>query len=319
MIPGAESGALPRLGEGWKRGRGMAKARILAVDDQLYFRTFIDGLLTEEGFEVQTASGGEEALRALERESFEIVLTDLVMPGMNGHELVRRIKERDPDQEVVVLTGVGDVKSAVEAMKLGATDYLLKPIERTSLTQTFEVILQRRLMREEHARLMAENLEYMGVLSLYERGVRLFATRSIEPLAERIAEGLCLATHAQGGVVWVEGEGEGRRLRLAGARGLVQPEKESEELSPSDLPLPLDELAEAEQASFIVESPDGGETLFVALRQAGRCLGLARLTDKLEGAPSRIRPRAPTHWPSSKTSFATRSRRRIASGAASRS
>ena len=270
----------------------MAKARILAVDDQLYFRTFIDGLLTEEGFEVQTASGGEEARRALERASFEIVLTDLVMPGMTGHELVRQIKERDPDQEVVVLTGVGDVKSAVEAMKLGATDYLLKPIERTSLTQTFEVILQRRLMREEHARLMAENLEYMEVLSLYERAVRLFATRSIEPLAERIAEGLCLATHAQGGVVWVEGEGEGRKLRLAGARGLVQMDKESEELSPVDLPLPLEELAEAGQASFIIERPDEGEALFVALRHAGRCLGLARLTDKLEGAPFDDRDRA---------------------------
>jgi GGDEF domain-containing protein len=122
--------------------------------------------------------------------------------------------------------------------------------------------------------------------------VRLFATRSIEPLAERIAEGLCLATHAQGGVVWVEGEGEGRKLRLAGARGLVQPEKESEEFSPTDLTMPLDEIAEAEQASFIMESPEDGEVLFVALRQAGRCLGLARLTDKLEGAPFNDRDRA---------------------------
>ncbi|UCE86901.1 MAG: response regulator [Deltaproteobacteria bacterium] len=270
----------------------MAKARILAVDDQLYFRTFIDGLLTEEGYSVHTASGGDEALRALERETFEIVLTDLVMPGMSGHELVRQIKARDPDQEVVVLTGVGDVRSAVEAMKLGATDYLLKPIERTSLTQTFEGILQSRRMRAEHARLMAENLEYMGVLSLYERAVRLFAMRALEPMAERIAEGLCLATHAQGGVVWLAGESDETTLRLSGARGLVQLDREPEVLPLDSLPAPLESLADAETASRIVGPPDEEEALFVPLRHAGRCVGIARLTDKLEGAPFHDRDRA---------------------------
>jgi len=111
----------------------MAKARILAVDDQLYFRSFIEDLLVQEGYEVVTASTGEEALERLERERFDVVVTDLVMPGMDGSVLVQRIKERVPDQEIVVVTGVGDVKTAVEAMKLGATDYQLKPIDRTSL------------------------------------------------------------------------------------------------------------------------------------------------------------------------------------------
>ena len=93
----------------------MSKARILAVDDQRYFRELIEGLLTEDGFDVRTATSGEEALHLLEREDFEIVITDLVMPGIGGSELVQKIKERRPDQEIIMVTGVVDVTSAVDA------------------------------------------------------------------------------------------------------------------------------------------------------------------------------------------------------------
>ena len=178
----------------------MGTARILAVDDQNYFRAFIEGILTEEGYMVCTASSGQEALHALEREFFDIVVTDLVMPGMSGVELVTMIRDRWPEQEIVVVTGVGDVKTAVEAMKHGATEYLLKPIDRSVLLRALESILQSRRLRDEHSRLMAENLEYMGMLSVYERAVGLFATHAPESLAERIVEGLCLETRAQGGV-----------------------------------------------------------------------------------------------------------------------
>ncbi len=125
----------------------MAKARILAVDDQRYFRELIEGMLEEEGFEVETASSGEEALHLIEHGDFDVVLTDLVMPGMEGSELVHRIMERDPGQRVVVVTGVVDVKTAVDAMKLGATDYLLKPFDRRTLTVTLETILQNSRLR----------------------------------------------------------------------------------------------------------------------------------------------------------------------------
>ena len=108
----------------------MAKARILAVDDQRYFRELIAGMLAEEGFEAQTASSGEEALHVLENSDFDIVLTDLVMPGMDGNELVHRVKQRDSEQDIVVVTGVVDVKTAVDAMKLGASEYLLKPFDQ---------------------------------------------------------------------------------------------------------------------------------------------------------------------------------------------
>ena len=66
----------------------MARGRILAVDDQLYFRVFLEDLLTQEGYEVETAGGGEEALARLEPQRYDLILTDLIMPGMDGAELV---------------------------------------------------------------------------------------------------------------------------------------------------------------------------------------------------------------------------------------
>src|SRR5574338_131263 len=224
-------------------GGAMPKARILAVDDQLYFRVFLEDLLVQEGYEVRTASGGEEALHLFEREDFDVVLTDLVMPGVDGAQLVQRIKDLRPDQDVVVVTSVGDVKTAVDAMKLGATDYLLKPIDRTVLARALEGLLQRRRLREEHARLMAENLEFMGAFSLYERGLGLLSTLSVETLADRLAEGFCLETHAHGGVLWLARETDPRRLRLAAVRGLVRLEDEPEELSLDALPPELAPLA----------------------------------------------------------------------------
>jgi diguanylate cyclase (GGDEF)-like protein len=261
----------------------MAKARILAVDDQRYFRELIAGMLAEEGFEAQTASSGEEALHVLENSDFDIVLTDLVMPGMDGSELVHRIKERDPDQEIVVVTGVVDVKTAVDAMKLGATDYLLKPFDRRTLSVSLEGILQNRRLKSEHARLLAENIEYIGERTLYERALGIFSTLSIEPLAVRIVEALCLETRAQGGVLWVAGEEGSEELDLAAARGLVRLADEPETIELAELP---PELLEGAGRTTLAAWGDGASehpALYAVLRRDGRILGLVRLTDKLEG------------------------------------
>jgi two-component system cell cycle response regulator len=262
---------------------------VLAVDDQRYFRELIEGLLTDEGYEVVTAAGGEEALHVLERADFEVIVTDLVMPGMDGVELVRRVKERKPDQEIVMVTGVSDVNSAIEAMKQGATDYLLKPLDAGLLAGSLDDILQRRRIAEEHARLMSENQEYLGALALYERATGLFSTLTVQPLGERFIEGLCLETRAQGGVLWAASElGEGR-LQLVAARGIIRVDDEPRELVVSRLGPELQPLVEGGGPIVTSRRADsepgdrGGSALFVPLRQSGDLIGLARLSDKLEG------------------------------------
>ncbi|MGI9592003.1 MAG: response regulator [Myxococcota bacterium] len=261
----------------------MAKARILAVDDQRYFRELIAGMLAEEGFETQTAASGEEALHVLDGADFDIVLTDLVMPGMDGSELVHRIKERNPDQSVVVVTGVVDVKTAVDAMKLGATDYLLKPFDRRTLTVTLETILQNDRLKNEHARLLAENIEYIGERSLYERALGLFSSLSTETLAMRVLDALCLEIRAQGGVIWIDGEhGDGEQLGLAAARGLVRLSDEPESITVDELPEDL--LGDARSCLEAWGEGDHEQpALYATLRREGRVAGLVRLTDKLEG------------------------------------
>lgn len=263
----------------------MPKARILAVDDQRYFRELIAGLLREEGYEVETVASAEEALHVLDREVFDVVVTDLVMPGVDGSELVGRIKQRLPDQEIVMVTGVVDVKAAVEAMKQGVTDYILKPFDRKTLADSLAKILQRRRLRNEHARLMTENLEYMSVLSLYERASRLFSTLSVEPLAERLIEGLCLETRAQGGVLWVAEELENPRLLLRGVHGIIRVDEEAEELSADDLDRELVALLDPAGPPIILPRPGDqpGCALFVPLRFGDGLVALARLTDPLDG------------------------------------
>ena len=269
----------------------MAKARILAVDDQRYFRVFLEDLLVQQGFEVRTAASGEEALHLLEREAFDVVVTDLVMPGLSGAELVERVKARAPGQDVIVVTSVGDVRTAVDAMRMGASDYLLKPLDPTLLERSLEGILQRRRLRQEHASLMAENLEYLGHLSLYERTLALFSTLAIEPLADRIVEALCLETRAQGGVAWVARADDAGRLRLATARGLVRIEREPEEIALDALPSGLEALGKPEGAPFAIES-GVASALVVPLRHEGRVLGFVRLTDRIAGSPFEDRDRA---------------------------
>jgi two-component system cell cycle response regulator len=262
----------------------MSKARILAVDDQRYFRELTEGLLGDAGYDVQTATSGEEALHILEREDFEIVITDLVMPGIDGSELVRRIKERRPDQDIVMVTGVVDVKTAVEAMKQGAVDYILKPFDRDVLIDSIAKILGQRRMREEHALLMEENLEFMGVLSLFERAAGLFSTLAVEPLAERLLEGLCLETRAQSGVVWVAESLGGNTLHLVGARGLVRVDGEPatvglEEVISAWCP---DLTGGRSAITALPEDVNGIEALYVPIGVGGVTLGIVRLTDKLD-------------------------------------
>ena len=262
----------------------MSQGRILAVVDQLYFRVYLEDLLREAGYDVATCSSGAEALLALEKGDFDVVITDLVMPGMDGSELVQRVRERWPTQEIIVVTSLGDARTAVDAMKLGATDYLLKPLDRVALLRSLATIRERRQMREENQRLTTESLDHLSVFAQYERILALFAAQSLDQLADRVVEMLCLETNAHGGVAWIGRPGSPNRLRLVGVSGLVRVEGEHNELNLERLPPELAPLAEpgARPQRGAASAPEGRDCLFVPLARGGKLLGFVRLTDKLE-------------------------------------
>ena len=102
--------------------------RVLIVDDEPMIRQLLTDVLGDEGYAVETVSSGEDAVLKLRDPRFDYVITDLMMPGMSGLQVLETVKQLDPETEVVVMTGYASLNTAVECMKLGAADYLNKPI-----------------------------------------------------------------------------------------------------------------------------------------------------------------------------------------------
>jgi DNA-binding NtrC family response regulator len=125
------------------------KSTILIVDDERSIRVGLKGLLTKEGYEVNVAENGEEALKLLEGQAFALVLTDLRMPGLDGLSLLKKIKEKHPDTAVMMMTAYGSEKIAVEAMKAGAHDYIVKPFDNDEVKILVRQALEQSALRRE--------------------------------------------------------------------------------------------------------------------------------------------------------------------------
>jgi DNA-binding NtrC family response regulator len=127
----------------------MSKANILVVDDEASARTALAEMLKSEGYTVETAADGFKALGRLPNFEPDLVLTDFHMPGLDGIELMEKLKEHDAELPVIVMTAFGAVETAVSAMRKGAADYLLKPLNMDELLIVLERALERTRLRRE--------------------------------------------------------------------------------------------------------------------------------------------------------------------------
>jgi len=127
-------------------------ARILLVDDEKDFVEMLGLRLEEIGERVTPAYSGRECLQVLEKKEIDVVILDILMPGMDGIATLKEIKRKHPLIEVIMLTGHGTTESAVEGMKLGAFDYLPKPARFEELTQKLEAARRRKDEQEERIR-----------------------------------------------------------------------------------------------------------------------------------------------------------------------
>jgi DNA-binding NtrC family response regulator len=128
----------------------MAKANVLLVDDEAPFVEAITKRLSKRGLDITPAYAGTEALEKLEQDrTLEVVILDVKMPGIDGIETLRRIKAAHPLAEVIMLTGHATVESAIEGMKLGAFDYLMKPCDIDELVAKVDQAAARRQAHEE--------------------------------------------------------------------------------------------------------------------------------------------------------------------------
>lgn len=118
--------------------------KVLVADDQANMRWTLVHVLGEQGFEVVTAEDGEQAVGRVKQEAPQVILMDLKMPRLGGLQALEQIKESAPEVPVIVITAYGDVPSAVQAMKLGAYDFLTKPFDNEELLYTVKRAVERR-------------------------------------------------------------------------------------------------------------------------------------------------------------------------------
>lgn len=198
-------------------------ARVLTVDDEASIRLTLTAMLRRAGYDVASAESGEEAVGLLERQTFDLMLVDLKMPGMDGMQVVAAARQRQPDIAIIVLTGHGSLDTAIEGLHQGVFDYMLKTTEPAQVIERVKAGLEARLLQQRQKTLLdvvgSAVQELRGVAApagdasapsnageriLTIGALRLDAWRQIATLAERTLPLtptefrvlLCLAEHA---------------------------------------------------------------------------------------------------------------------------
>lgn len=157
------------------------RAKILVVDDEPVIRTLLEDTLTDAGYSVETAPEAKTAMEKLRADKFDLAILDYMMPEETGIDLLRRIKEEGIGVGVIILTAYASLESSVEALRLGAEDYLSKPINRDLLLHSIETVLSKRRLKSENAYLVKElrrRVERLNLIS--QMGVAITSTLDID-------------------------------------------------------------------------------------------------------------------------------------------
>jgi len=185
--------------------------RVLVVDDEIELVNMLCEFLSFEGYEPVGFSSPAKSLEALKQQEFDILLTDLMMPEMNGIELLGASRTIDPDLVGIIMTGQGTIQTSVEAMKVGAFDYLLKPFKMDSLLPVISRAMHVRQLRKE-------NVELRGTMAVYELTKVINVTMDADIVANKVADAameLCRADEVSIMLPTVEGD----KLYVAAIRG----------------------------------------------------------------------------------------------------
>ena len=159
--------------------------RVLVIDDDPGVRDYMEALVSRQGYEVFAAPDGEEALAKLDQTRPDLVTLDVVLPGMDGLEILAELKKRIPDVPVVMLSGHGQARNIVEAMRLGASDFLRKPFEVEELEIAFQKALEKRALKQEVERLRDRARSETELLLLCGDNPRM---REVRDIIEQVAD-----------------------------------------------------------------------------------------------------------------------------------
>jgi response regulator RpfG family c-di-GMP phosphodiesterase len=199
--------------------------RVLVADDEKVIREILSDFLTMEGYVVRTVGDGQSALQELEQRSYNLVITDLKMPRMGGIELLEEINRRGLGVLTVIMTGFGTVETAIDAMKKGAYDYILKPFKVEEVIH----IVQRGL---EKQRLQQENLQLREAISIYTMSEALTKSLSLDHVLEIIVSTTLKESGADVAALLLVNEPSGQfEVRLRRSKDTSKYDQEVEELN----------------------------------------------------------------------------------------
>ena len=201
--------------------------RILVVDDEKVIREILSDFLSMEGYVVRAVEDGAEALKELQRRSYNLVISDLKMPNMGGLELIERITDQQIPVLTVIMTGFGTVETAIEAMKRGAYDYILKPFKVEEVVH----IVQRGLDRQ---RLQHENLRLKDALSIYKISEAIATSLSVEKVLDLVLDATLDAVDADVVSLLLEDPEAAHRRRRPPGRFIEQMRKVAPRADPHE-------------------------------------------------------------------------------------
>lgn len=249
------------------------RPRVLVVDDEKFIRDILADFLGMEGYVVRTAEDGSSAMKELTRARYDMVISDLKMPRMGGLELLKEVERSHPDTLTVIMTGFGTVETAIDAMKRGAYDYILKPFKVEEIVH----IVQRGL---EKRRLTAENLRLREAISLYKVSEAIAASLSMDEVIATVADSALNEIRADFVSTWLD-DAEGGffersvqkngELRADAVLGTLSPDAIMGRLSTGD---PLVEHGERAEALFAARpEPNVSSVAVVPLKMRERLIG----------------------------------------------
>lgn len=249
---------------------------ILVVDDDPFFLKVISELLEQRGHRTVTVETAPAAIDAFSKGDFDVVISDLVMPGVDGIALVAQLRTRRPEQEFILVSSKKDSQTSLTAMRAGVADYLVKPVDETDLYLAVDRAIERAQLRRDRNRLLDENQEFARAANLQARCLELLSNPDLEWLQERIVAEMTGLGDAQSGALWVADDRGALILRAY--RGLLDKQQLTERFEITGA------LAPRFQESVPwVQGEGRARSLFVPLNAAGETVGLAQLMDPLAG------------------------------------
>jgi len=198
----------------------MAKGRILAIDGESFYQRFYRNTLESEGYTIRIAANAQEGLEKLRKDDFDLVLIDIAQPDIDGHSLIDSIRRYNQQQDILIVTAQKEMQHAVQAMKLGVSDYLLKPINHEEFLLLINRIMFRQSVNHEHQKLIDENVEFHAILAQYRQCLDLLKVDDLDRLGDLILDTIMDLLSAEGSALWMEVDDQKFGLRCR--RGLAR-------------------------------------------------------------------------------------------------